>query len=63
MKNTLQPNPSNAADDFVQPDWNSKHGEGTGTEGLTEGSADLQENYEKQREGAKALREGKNPAS
>ena len=55
MGNTLQPNPSNAADDFVQPDWNSKHGEGTAPAG--DDAVDLQENYAAQRAGEKARRE------
>lgn len=61
MGNTLQPNPSNAADDFVQPDWNSKHGEGTAPG--DDAAVDLQENYDAQRQGAKERFEVKNPAS
>jgi hypothetical protein len=57
MGNTLQPNPSNAADDLVQPDWNSKHGEGTAPAG--DDSAEFSDIYEKQREGAKQRLEDK----
>lgn len=51
MGNTLQPNPANAAEDLVQPDWNSKHGQGTEPAG--DDSQDFSEIFEKQREGAK----------
>jgi hypothetical protein len=61
MGNTLQPNPSNAADDFVQPDWNSKSGEGVAP--ASDDSVDLQDNYAAQREGAKARLESKNDPS
>lgn len=55
MGNTLQKNPSDAADNFTQPDWNSKNGEGVAPDG--DDSIDLTELYERQREGAKALAE------
>jgi hypothetical protein len=57
MGNTLQPNPSDATADFVQPDWNSKHGEGTAP--ASDDSVDFSEVYEKQREGEKARVEDK----
>jgi len=55
--NNLQKNPSNAADENVQPDWNSKHG--TGTEPPADDSQDFSEIFEKQREGAKQRLEDK----
>lgn len=51
MGNTLQPNPSDATDGLIQPDWNSKHG--TGTEPGDDAAQDLADVYSRQREGAK----------
>lgn len=61
MGNTLQPNPSNAADDLVQPDWNSQYSEGVAP--VDDAAVDFQESYKKQREGAKARVEEEDSAS
>jgi hypothetical protein len=54
--NSLQSNPSDATDSFVQPDWNSKHG--TGTEPGNDATVNWDELYQAQRDGAKARLEG-----
>lgn len=51
MGNTLQNNPSDPTEGFVQPDWNSAAGEGVAPE--RDDSRDPSELYEAQREGAK----------
>lgn len=51
MGNTLQSNPSDATDDFNQPDWNSAAGEGVAPAG--DDAMDPNEVYEAQREGAR----------
>lgn len=50
--NSLQANPSDATADFVQPDWNTKHGVGTAP--ATDDAQSFEDIYKKQREGAKA---------
>jgi hypothetical protein len=58
MGNTLQSNPSDATDGFVQPDWNSKNG--VGVEPGDDAAQDFGDIYERQRAGAKERVEAKN---
>jgi hypothetical protein len=56
--NTQQANPSDATADFVQPDWNSKHGTGTDSDGEL---ADFNELYVTAKDGERERREAKKP--
>jgi hypothetical protein len=50
MGNTLQPNPSDPTEGYVQPDWNSAHGQGVEPPESEEFS--FEENYDAQRQDA-----------
>ena len=52
MGNSLQKNPSDPTEDFVQPDWNSAAG--TGVEPATDDAVDFSEAYASMRETAKS---------